>query len=269
MASFESNVLDRWPAGTKLGVFPRLGDSFSAALPQVKSASVGQDGSVKVSGLDEGAPYWLAGEGRAVAFTAKDAQSKVQSAASRLAEAHGGLQSAAPGYSTEPNIISGARSSRDVKARHQSALLSEDRVVTDPEPQPHVNQQDVPKGQVQRSDTAFGEATPKDRDEIVPKPSQDDVSKRELQRSDTESGEATPKPRDEVEPAFGQDDVKRGTVQRSDTPEGSAEPKLVQGKRPAKRAAVAAELERDSSESKAVGSTEQQSIEQTSKKNSK
>jgi hypothetical protein len=47
--------------------------------------------------------------------------------------------------------------------------------VTDPEPQPHVNQQDVPKGQVQRSDTAFGEATPKDRDEIVPKPSQDDV----------------------------------------------------------------------------------------------
>jgi hypothetical protein len=66
-----------------------------------------------------------------------------------------------------------------------------------------------------------------------------------------------------------QDDVKRGTVQRSDTELGSAEPKLVQGKRPAKRAAVAAELERDSSESKAVGSTEQQSIEQTSKKNSK
>jgi hypothetical protein len=87
MASFESNVLDRWPAGTKLGVFPRLGDSFSAALPQVKSASVGQDGSVKVSGLDDGAPYWLAGEGRAVAFTAKDAEAKVQSPA---VEAGGG-----------------------------------------------------------------------------------------------------------------------------------------------------------------------------------
>lgn len=267
MAGFVSSGRPEWPAGTRLGVFPRVADSFSNAHEAIKSTSVKADGSIKVDGLEESVPYWLAdSDGNAVAFTGKDPQGKVQSPLSKAVEAFG-PQSAAPGRATQPNVITGARSSADLRARHQAVLLSEERVVTDAEPQPHVNQLDA-KGP-QRSDTAFGEATPKDPKEVVPQPSQSDVSKGTKQRSDTELGVATPKPSDEVEPFLAQDDVKRGTRQRSDTELGQVEPKGVQGSRPSKKAALEVEKARSSAQSKAEGSTEQQSKAQTSKKNSK
>jgi hypothetical protein len=264
MAGFKSNVLDRWPAGTKLSVQHRITDSYMPNAEVVKSVSVPKDGELSVSGLEEGWQYWLASDDRQVAFTAKEAQQRPVSALAAQTEALGGPASAAPGRATEPNVITGARKSSDVRARHQSVLLDEDRKVVDPEPQPHVNQLDA-KGP-QRSDTAFGEATPVDPKEIQPRPGQEDVGKRTPQRSDTEFGEATPVARDEVEPFISQEDVPKGVRQRSDTELGQAEPVTVQSARPSKPKARDAEKRRASSEAKAAGSTEQQSSEQVSKK---
>lgn len=257
MAGFKSNVLDRFPAGTKLSVHPRLADSFGSALPTLKTVSVPADGEVSVSGLDEGAPYWLSDGDRAVAFIAKDAQGKVQSPAAKLAAKHGGLASPAPGRSVTSNVITGARSSSDIKRRHQEVVLSEDRDRAAEEPVPAPNQLDV-KGTPQRSDTAFGEATPKDPKEDVPRPAQDTVGKRQPQRSSTEFGEATPKPKDEVEPALAQEDAGR-LKQRSDTELGSVEPK------PRGKSKTAAKKRKDSSAAKAEGATPAKPSEKTSK----
>jgi hypothetical protein len=269
VAGFKSNVAGRFPEGAKLRVYARLSDTFGpAAGDPVKGVSVDKDGGVSVSGLVDGAPYWLADaeSGRAISFTAKESAGKVQSPLSQLTEARGGPVSAAPGRNTEPNVITGARGSGHIKARHQPVLLSEDRQVRDAEPQPHVAQQDV-KGVPQRSDTAFGQATPTDPGESQPRVSQDEVPKRAKQRSDTELGEATLVPEGEVEPFVAQGDVPRGTRQRSDTELGSAEPVEVPVK--SKPKAREAEKARDSSETKAEGGTEQQSVRQVSRKRAK
>lgn len=277
MASFCSQVLGRFPVGTKLQVFPRLGDRFSpGGVDPVETVKVPKSGDVKLTNLQDDAPYWLAGQvdgqWRATAFTATSDRFKrldsldkrgrgvtnaqalnERRAMARMAEEHAGLSSAAPGRPTGKRVVTGARSSLDVKGRHQDQLVSElgRSKPDDPEPRPALSQLDV-TNVPQRSDTPFGQATPVDSGEPQPKPAQDDVKKKQQQRSDTPEGEATPKDKDEVEPALGQGDAPKRLKQMSDTPDGEVTPKRVQG-RATKKAAVAAERERESSEAKASG----------------
>lgn len=252
MASFESNVASFWAPGTKLCV-----------EPGGKTVTVAGDGGVSVSGLEEYVQYRLVGEGRAVAFTAKSDETRSLGAlersrreTARLTEQTsrkretGPLPSAAPGRSVTPNVTTGARSSVDVKARHQEALtglLEEGRKV-EADPQPHPNQVDV-GGVPQRSDTPFGQATPKDKGEDVPAQSQDDA--KGPQRSDTEEGTAAPKVKSERVPGLRQEDAPKGLRQSSATPDGEATPREAQ--RPGVKAAVEAEKARESSDRK-VGS---------------
>jgi hypothetical protein len=77
MSTLELQVADRFPPGTKVGVFPRIHDFFTPGMTvAVKEATVGSDGALKVSGLVEHGPYFVAaevdGQWRAVAFTASD-----------------------------------------------------------------------------------------------------------------------------------------------------------------------------------------------------
>lgn len=275
MASFETNSLaGRFRPKSRVGVFARLGDSFSASLQAEKTAVVSEDGSIKVDGLRDWGTYWLGQENdgawTTVAITAKPDDVKgldplERSAAYRLDMRHrrayagesvGPLASAAPGYTTTPNVKTGARSSNDVKGRHQPVLteqLEEGRRVVEPDPRPAPNQVDVERV-AQRSDTPFGQATPKDKREDVPAQSQEDVSSRTPQRSDTEEGTATPKSNKERQPAVRQEDVPKGTRQMSDTPEGEATPKESQaaprGKKANVREGVEAEKRRESSSRK-------------------
>src|ERR1044072_178508 len=128
MASFSSSVLDRFPAGTKLGVFPRIGDSFRPNDP-VDTVVVPQSGTVKVSGLKPDAHYLLAGQvgggGRRVSIMATNEdfakadpiarrsvrETSAQTLRTRHAQqelAKDGLPSAAPGRSVSPNVGGGA-----------------------------------------------------------------------------------------------------------------------------------------------------------------
>lgn len=85
---------------------------------------------------------------------------------------------------------------------------------------PHLAQEQVPDGVVQRSSTPRGQATPVDTAEQVPHGRQEDVPKGVVQRSDTPHGQATPI---DVGPQS-QEDVPDGVVQRSATPRGVATP---------------------------------------------
>jgi hypothetical protein len=260
MASYQSNVAQVFKPGSKITI-----------EPGGHTANVNENGDVKVTGLDEYKAYTVsgtnaAGESRSLTVFAKSdatramtslersererARLREQSSLKRPADP---LPSAAPGRTVTPNITTGARSSVDVKARHQDALtdqLSEDRKVGESDPRPAPNQVDV-QGVPQRSDTPFGQATPKDPKELVPAPGQNDVSG--PQRSDTEEGTAAPKDRSEVVPSQRQEDAPKGLKQSSDTPHGEITPKESQSRATGKagvKEAVKAEKARESSSRK-------------------
>ena len=191
MASFEANVADRFPNAKKLDV--RQG------LETVKSVNVQSDGKVKLD-----APvgsYTLTDGERSVSITVKEVQDartrlgrEAQAAELRAAQAeqlrdNPQLASAAPGFTTDDNTITGARSSLDSK-----------RKVVDKNPQPFVNQMDVEKVP-QRSDTKFGEAHPIPKEEIALEKDPEKVRESlegEPMRSDTEFGAQPVIPKDEL-----------------------------------------------------------------------
>lgn len=299
MAVFESNVISRFPQGTEVLVFPRLTDVFNpGGMDPVDRMEVDESGDVKFSGLQADAPYWLAGrvgdDWRSIGFTATgqnhsrmgigeraagdESRAQVQrerEARAKMFEEFGPqVASAAPGGRANvvgAPVVTGPRSAadvkRDLKERHQEILVSELGRDTpkDDEVQPHPNQVDV-KGVKQRSDTAFGEATPKPDPEPQPIPSQDQVKKGTPQRSDTEFGEATVKNEDEVQPQIRQDKAPKSLRQRSSTPEGAIVPK------PEKASKAGVEDARkagDSSFTNAAGGSAEQPAEATSRREQK
>lgn len=207
--------------GSEVEVFPRVADGFTRAGGSIGRAKV-KDGEISLKGLKTNASYFAVGESfqgeQVVAFMAKDPDAppptvnEARQAQVAMVRDHGGLASAAPGRAVEPNVISGARGSKDSK-----------RVKPQERPVPHPNQQDV-QGVPQRSDTPFGEAHPKDPDEVVPRPKQEDVKAKTPQSSSTELGEATPVDPSEPKPAVDQEDAPKGLKQSSDTEAGEITP---------------------------------------------
>jgi hypothetical protein len=267
MATKKGNVTVRgtFVPGTKVKLFERGSEiTFSAGVAgdSVKSATTSKNGETEFKDVPLGT-YWAVGEvetqrpspnagtagmvdveeTRTVAVTVKDRQRADGREPLRRRETK--LTSAAPGRDTSHDVVTGARGSESAGPTritdpetgasstfaHNSVGVPSDDVPD--EPQPHLRQEDVDDGIVQRSATLTGQATPKDPDELQPRPSQEDlregripgIPKDAVQRSATPFGEATPKAADEVQPAVKQEDVAKGTLQRSDTPSGQAEPK--------------------------------------------
>lgn len=75
MAKGKFSLRGAFPAGTTVGIYERIGDGFSAALPKVKSVRSTKESVVEVDGLEENKPYFAAaevdGEMRVRAVTAK------------------------------------------------------------------------------------------------------------------------------------------------------------------------------------------------------
>lgn len=262
-----------FPAGTTVHAVPAVSDLPPDRLPRnaEKKAKTDKNSVTKFTGLQDHVNYWLvaevdgavrarryyarpddyAGE-QGLAATRHATQLENQAQAEAQAKAYEEAvksdplaNSPAPGKADEQhNVITGARSTENfVSKTAGEAVLSGSQ---EKEPQPHLRQEDTPKGTVQRSDTITGQATPKDKDESQPKIPQEDVPKGTVQRSATETGEAAIKPSDEKLPVASQDDA--SGVQRSDTEEGEATPKP-------KASPVEAQKAKDSAKSKARGRT--------------
>lgn len=175
---------------------------------EVDAKKVGDDGSVTFSkGVEVNARYFIVGQHRGEHIEvrargrAKDDPSEVLENAplppERVKLTDGSFVSEAPEQHRKPDYAEGA---------------------------PHLSQQHVPKGTLQRSDTPRGSAHPMDPDEPYPYPSQEDeefTKGKVVQASDTPHGMATPL---DLGLAQRQEDVPKGTVQRSDTPTGVATP---------------------------------------------
>lgn len=271
-------LLGRFPAGSKVGLYPRHGDYYSpdSLGDPVATRKADKDGGVVFTDLQDGQRLWVTSDADynlGVSVTAK-----VRAVPSDEAKARPVGPEARQLHAQNTgnrSIVVGPRSSLDARPRdhrgHQQAATSfADPQVGQPaesktkerEPLPQARIEDQPKGTVLRSDTPTGEAHPVDPSEPVPHLRQEDVGKGVVQRSDTETGDATPKPKDEVAPALRQEDVPKGVEQRSATETGDAVPKPKQrGANSAKKA--------ESVESKAKGATKAKPKEASSKKTQK
>lgn len=206
-AKAQVTIHGRFPADTRVRLVPRNSDFFNPPGNAVATAKVGKDSVVTFGGLEDGEAFWVAAEvdeqWRSAAVTAK------VPVAPKKRQDRPSTEEAAPAPPRSPEI-----ELDDTKLPKGET-----------DPAPHMRQQDVPKGTVQRSDTPLGQATPIPAGEHSPTVPQSAVKKGTVQRSDTPFGEATPIPPGELDvaPAPAQDDMKG--LQRSDTPEGTAAPK--------------------------------------------
>lgn len=197
-------VRGRFPAGTRVELQRRTGDTFAAGANEVvDTATVSKDSEVKFEGLEPGGRYWVAAEvddeWRWAAVTAKLSPVEKQ-------------------RTERPDSISSRPAQVD---EPQDKPRSVPKGVGS-EPQPSLKQEDVPATQPQRSSTPTGEATPKDPDEFIPTPSQRTVKPNTPQRSSTEFGEAAIK---DDEGVLKQEDAPKGLKQRVTGETGQAFPK--------------------------------------------
>lgn len=197
----------RFPAGTRLRLVPRNSDFFNPPGVAVATAKVDKDSKATFGGLEDGAPFWVAaevdGQWRSAAVTAK-----------------------VPVAPKERTDRPSTEEARPQQAPGSTAEPDDSKVPKGENPAPHVRQQDVPKGTVQRSDTPLGQATPKDPDELQPKLPQSEVPAGVFQRSDTPLGEATIIPAAELE---------NGPKPKASPRKRAAKPKAK--RKPAKKAA--------------------------------
>lgn len=249
-----------FPKGTKARAFVRASDTFAPSGPPAATATADDSGQVKLTGLTDGAHYWVQVDGTPGARTvlAKGPsfnedqllhRAGPEATARRLqADREAQTEARRKAEKTDPLVASPAtgRTVVDNSPTRRSPQVAE--------PQPGPRQQDF--SGPQRSDTPDGQAHPKDPKEPVPDVRQEDVAKSAHQRSSTETGVATVKDPAEQVPAARQEDT-RG-AQRSDTATGQAEPK------PAVKGAEVQKRD-DSSPNRARGNTRAKGEESTTK----
>ena len=261
MASVELEVLDRFPAGTRVQVVPALTDRYSGGAA-VWSGKVPADGKVKVNGLEDFGLYFLTDGERATKFQAKpegfrnpsrftvaatnEERGRASRAAAKLSRENVGSLTSSPAPDQTTRRLGSRWADRDEDVRKAE-------VRQEGEPLPRRNQLDESKA-LQRSDTPFGEVHEKEKVEAQPKLRQDQVPANTVQRSATPFGEATPKDKGEQQPFARQEDAPKGLLQRSATPEGSVTPKPRKGE--------VREFQRDveSSQAKAEGRTQEKPL---------
>lgn len=208
----------RFPAGTKVGLYPRYGDHFRGGNV-LTSETVGDDGTVSFRGLPEGGKYFVAAEVddrvRSAAVTAKvPAEAKQRLSRDEVREALRSTRPAADGR----KIVTGPRNSVSARAtgRLGRPFASETAGVPtadgEAEATPHLRQEDA-RDVPQRSATPTGMATPKRPGELVPAPRQSDVPADTPQRSATPLGVATP-----TEPEEAPAPTKKAPKRKSSTP---------------------------------------------------
>lgn len=229
-----------FPAGTQVGIYERIGDSFSAALPRVKGARSSKESIVEIDGLDEGKPYFVAaevdGEMRVRAVVAKRSEQVSAEPALKPPRTIGDGQvvhkvdadarKAAPSLRSQredPVIVTGARSTRTrghVPPADKLAL--EHDTETDQGRQdgiPPLGSKEEPKQLA--SDTFAGQAI-----EATPpggRLQQDEVPKGTPQASSTEAGDAAVIVEVE-EPPLGDHDPNRASGDSAVGPAGTVSP---------------------------------------------
>lgn len=229
--------------GSKATVHARIGDSGPGA--EVKNVTVGQDGSVKIDGLEPWGTYFLVGKDEAgnpasVRFDAAgeatdDLAEQVRLRSEAVQSIKGEFGAVNAGYS---NDTADARDA-DVPDHNWEKSKGER------EPEPRAKYVDV-KGP-QRVGADIGTAYPKDPDEVVPHPSLDQVKDNVPLRSGADEGYAYVKdPKEQVPGKRYEDET---GPQRTGADTGTAVPKP---KTASKRKQAGA---KDSSVSKARGAT--------------
>lgn len=266
-------IRGRFIPGTKVFAVRQRGDHPPTAIPRnaEQVATTNKDSETTFKNLTDGGHYWavaeIDGAVRAVALYARPddyagesglaatrhaSQQEAAAQAQLAAEAHAEAVKKDPlanspalgGPDESHNVVTGSRSTANIHAQ----TAGEPSKSKEQEPQPHLRQEDLPKGTAQRSDTLTGQATPKDPKEAVPRVRQEDVPASTPQRSSTETGEAAIKDLGEEVPVAKQEDVPKGVKQRSDTETGEAAPKPRVSK-------VEAQKRKDSSAARARGRT--------------
>src|SRR4051812_19151091 len=135
-------IRGRFPAGTRVRLVPRNSDVFNPPGVALAAAKVDKNSEVTFGGLADGEPYWVAaeidGQWRSAAVTAK--------------------------VPVEPKQRQDRPTAKEARPSQPAGALAEpfDSKVPkgETDPAPHMRQQDVPKGVVQRSATPLGQATP-------------------------------------------------------------------------------------------------------------
>lgn len=196
----------RFPAGTDVTLVRVRDESVlrSQGGEAVGTATVKKDGTVEFSdGVDVGGRYFVTGY--------VDGEFREVRARGNAADGSATVLEQPPVGPDRVRLTDGAWAD-EVPERERPPKAVQVA------PAPRQNQ--VPKGQVQRSDTARGYAHPSDPRETLPYPRQEDVKAGTVQMSDTERGMATPV----ADTPERQDQVPAGVVQRSATPLGVATP---------------------------------------------
>lgn len=229
--STELDVAALLPPGTKASVHPRVTDQAPSAWGSaVKSVTVPNDGTVKLTGLVEHGQYWIVGDvdgsQRAIAFNAdgklnasdpnspeglREETYRRSEAAKEVRSQHKHLQPAGTPPAPDEDRLAGIP-----KHNFEKSDTSEKH------PAPRMKMADAPKDTPLRSGGDLGTAYPVDPQEIQPQPARDDMPKDTPQRSNTELGYAYPVDPAEVQPNMRYEDFKGPQLQGAET--GQAEP---------------------------------------------
>lgn len=198
-ATIETHVSFAVP-GDKIELHVRVGDNPAAGAQPIATAKVRKDGRVKFTGLEPGS-YFMLGTVKVVRDGAEVKEQRSEAVNAKLAAAPD-PDAARPGVHPSPvadpslaaqlrsqthkEIITGARSSSDVRARDARGHVPP----ADPLAHPEEAKLTSEKGAELASDTHAGVAVPASTTPLQ----QEDVPEGVQQASDTELGDATPLP---------------------------------------------------------------------------
>jgi hypothetical protein len=221
-----------FPAGTKVGIYERIGDSFTVALPKRKTGTVSKDSVLEVDGLAPG-PYWAAAE--------VDGELRVRALNAKLPDGEPGLEpariradgSAKPNPVAKPELSPSLRSQREdpeivtgmKSTRTRGHVPPADKLALEHEPDSQGRQDGVPslgeKGAPKQlaSDTFAGQAIEASPGRLQ----QDEVPKGTPQASSTELGDAAVIVEVE-EPPLGDHDPNRASGDSAVGPAGTVSP---------------------------------------------
>lgn len=195
-------VRGAFPAGAKVHLFPRLGDTFAAGNPvQTKTAT--KLGEVEFTGLEEGRSFWAAAEVDGVwrprAVVAKVAGE--EAAGEPFDPTDPATQRQLRSQREDSDIVSGSRDTKNSRFRGHAKPAEPDGFVDkrlgtkDVSDEPSATSsgevvgplEHAKKGAKLESDTLTGQAIP-----VRERPQQEDVKKGTKQESSTELGDAAP-----------------------------------------------------------------------------
>lgn len=219
-----------FPAGTRVGLYERRGDTFAPGDTPVQTARVNKDSEVQFTGLDDGAPFFAAAE--------VDGQLRDRRVTAKIAAPGEQLASADAGIHDKNLSINARKNTRDRQKAAAPAIVTGPRGTKAPTSRGHVAPgqgfsdptaglaldskagREAAGARMVGSGLIAGEEVPHDGS-LTPDGSRlEDAPENVPLASDTYTGQVEPAPTQGLK----QQDVPKGTKQLSDTEYGQAAP---------------------------------------------